>query len=109
VLTDAYQLPTYWPGYFAFGSDGSGELLICALHGDDKRPLHRLAAIGMSDVELLPLAASFEDLSAQIERAGLTWQYDELRHRSLPTIERHSPKLSKYELRLVQSAGNLNG
>jgi hypothetical protein len=48
------------------------QLLVCALDGDDKRPLHRLAAIGISDAELLPLAASFEELFAQIERAGLT-------------------------------------
>ena len=36
------------------------------------RVLSRLAAIGMSDAELLPVAASFEELAAQIERAGLT-------------------------------------
>jgi hypothetical protein len=28
VLTDEYQLPTYRHGYFAFGSDASGELLV---------------------------------------------------------------------------------
>jgi len=49
-----------------------GQLLVCALDGDDKRPLYRLAAIGMSDAELLPLAANFEELAAQIEPAALT-------------------------------------
>ena len=71
MLTDGYQLPTYRREYFAFGRDGGGELLVCALDGDDKRPLYRLAAIGMSDAELLPLAASFEELAAQIERVTL--------------------------------------
>ena len=70
LLSDEYGLPTYRPGYFAFGSTGGGELLVCALDGDDKRLLYRLPAIGMSDAELLPLAACFQDLAAEIERAG---------------------------------------
>lgn len=72
TLSDSYEVPAFRPGYFAFGSDGGGELLVCALNGGNERPLYTLPAIGMSDAELLPLAQSFDDLAAEIEKARMS-------------------------------------
>jgi hypothetical protein len=69
VLTDEYQLPTYRRGYFAFGSDASGERLVRALDGDDKRPLHRLAAIGINGAAVG--RETRKCLKVNIEREGL--------------------------------------
>ena len=70
VATDQHKIPEYRPGYFAFGSNGGGELLVCALEGGETRPLYALPAIGMADAELLSIASSFSDLGAQLESAG---------------------------------------
>ena len=69
TLSDSYEVPVDRPGYFAFGSNGGGELLVCALEGSNERPLYTVPAIGMFDAELLPLAQSFDDLAARIEKA----------------------------------------
>lgn len=58
--TDEYQIPEYRPGYFALGSNGGGEILVCALAGAEDRPLCHLAAIGMQDAPLLEVAPSME-------------------------------------------------
>jgi hypothetical protein len=61
--TDEYRIPEYRPGYFALGSDGGGEILVCALAGAEDRPLCHLAAIGMSDAPLLEVAPSMEQFA----------------------------------------------
>jgi hypothetical protein len=60
VASDEYQLPTYLPGYFAFGGNGGGELFVFQLTRDSEdRPIFMVPAIGMAVAELLPVAKSF--------------------------------------------------
>ncbi len=55
MATEEYDIPTYRPGYFALGSNGGGEILVCAERGIDDRPLYLLPAIGMKDAGLIPI------------------------------------------------------
>jgi hypothetical protein len=64
---DGYELAEYLdPRWFAFGSNGAGEMLCFDLNsGTDA--VYMLPFIGMSDEEPLLLCESFSDLASRIE------------------------------------------
>jgi hypothetical protein len=67
VASAEYEVPTYLPGYFAFGGNGGGELFVFQLTGSaDDRPVFMVPAIGMSPSELLRVAESFAEFESQM-------------------------------------------
>ena len=60
TASDEYEVSQYVPGYFAFGSNGGGELLLLNLNTtDEQRPIYLVPAIGMSPEEVIEVAPSF--------------------------------------------------
>jgi hypothetical protein len=70
VATDEYQLPVYRPGYFALGSNGGGELIVCELQGSESRPAYHLPAIGMSDATPIEIAPTIEIFAQSVLAAA---------------------------------------
>ena len=66
VASDEYEVPKYLPGYFAFGSNGSGELLVFRLVGPGESQVFMVPAIGMAEPELLSVASSFAEFTGQM-------------------------------------------
>jgi len=65
--SSAYGIPEYLPGYFAFGSNGGGELFVFPITGSSGEcPVLMVPAVGMAVEELWPVARSFADFEAQI-------------------------------------------
>lgn len=63
-----YEVPQYAPGFFAFGSNGGGELLAFEIRNDGGRPVVMLPCIGMETNAAVRVAANFADLAAQMGR-----------------------------------------
>lgn len=64
TASDEYGMSSYLPGYLALGSNGGGEIIVCALDGPDDRPIFYLPAIGMSNETLFlvePTITEFTD------------------------------------------------
>ena len=59
VASTEYEVTEYLPGYFAFGSNGGGELLVFRLVGSSDSQVFMVPAIGMAASELLSVAESF--------------------------------------------------
>lgn len=68
--TDDYQIPEFRPGFFALGSDGGGEIIVCSLTGNSDRSVSFLPAIGMSDGSLIEVAPSFRDFRESLLAAA---------------------------------------
>ena len=67
TLSNQYGLPEYLPGYFAFGSNGGGELLVFPIDGiAGDRPVFMVPAVGMAISELQQVAESFAQFAAHI-------------------------------------------
>ena len=58
VASERYGLAEFLPGYFAFGSNGGGELFVFPL-AEDNPTIFRVPAVGMSHEELIPVAEDF--------------------------------------------------
>jgi len=68
-FSNQYQVPKYLPGYFAFGSNGGGELFVFAVEGDaTERHVHMVPAIGIAPEELQCVAPSFGEFQRHIGR-----------------------------------------
>jgi hypothetical protein len=68
-VTNQYQMPKYLPGYFAFGSNGGGELLVFPIDGGtDRCPVQMVPAIGMAAQELRSVAPSFAEFQTHLGR-----------------------------------------
>jgi hypothetical protein len=71
VASAEYEVPTYLPGYFAFGGNGGGELFVFELAGGgEDRPVFMVPAIGMSATELRPVSKSFEEFESQMGKVA---------------------------------------
>ena len=67
IASEQYELPKYLPGYFAFGGNGAGELLIFHLAGSSMQgQVFMVPAIGIAEAECRPVAASFAEFQRQI-------------------------------------------
>jgi hypothetical protein len=64
VATSDYQLPMYLPGYFAFGSNGGGELFVFAtIREIHDSSVFMVPAIGKGKEVLVRIASSFAEFS----------------------------------------------
>lgn len=63
-----YEVPKYAPGFFAFGSNGGGELLAFEITNDGGRPVVILPCIGIETNAAVRVAANFADFAAQMGR-----------------------------------------
>ena len=63
-----YEVPKYAPGFFAFGSNGGGEILAFDIRNDADRPIVMLPCIGIETNAAMPVAANFADFAAQMGR-----------------------------------------
>lgn len=63
-----YEVPKYAPGFFAFGSNGGGEILAFDIRNDAGRPIVALPCIGLEPDEAMLVAANFADFAAQMGR-----------------------------------------
>ena len=69
VYSNQYQVPEYLPGYFAFGSNGAGELFVFSIEGGTaERQVQMVPAIGMAPEELQCVASSFGEFQKHIGR-----------------------------------------
>jgi hypothetical protein len=67
TASDKYEVAQYVPGYFAFGSNGGGELFIINIEAtDEQRPVYMAPAIGMSPEELIEVAPSFTAFASEM-------------------------------------------
>ncbi len=67
--TQEYEVPASLLGYFAFGGNGGGELLVFALsEGNMDRPVFMVPAIGMAPRELRQVAPSFVAFETEMGR-----------------------------------------
>lgn len=67
---DGYEMRLYLdPRWFAFGSNGGGEML-CFDLASDSDAVYMLPFIGMSDEEPILLHESFRDLVGRIDRSA---------------------------------------
>ena len=70
-LTDAYGVPDYLPGFFAFGGDGGGELFVLPIAPDEgSQPVYMAPTIGMELSALIRVAGSFCEFAALMGRAS---------------------------------------
>lgn len=71
VASEQFELPKYLPGYFAFGGNGGGELLVFHLAESSKQgQVFMVPAIGIADAERQPVAASFAEFQRQIGKVA---------------------------------------
>jgi len=69
VYSNQYRVPEYLPGYFAFGSNGGGELFVFSIEGAAAdRQVQMVPAIGMAPEELQCVASSFDEFQGHIGR-----------------------------------------
>jgi hypothetical protein len=66
VASNEYGVSEYLPGYFAFGSNGGGELLVFHLAKPTEGQVFMVPAVGMAEPELLSVAGSFAEFTAQM-------------------------------------------
>ena len=65
-----YEVPKYAPGFFAFGSNGGGELLAFEIRNNDECPVVMLPCIGMETNSAMQVAANFTEFAAQMGRTS---------------------------------------
>ena len=63
-----YEVPKYAPGFFAFGSNGGGEILAFDLRNEAGRPIVALPCIGLEPNAAMRVAANFAEFAAQMGR-----------------------------------------
>lgn len=66
AASNEYEVPEYLPGYFAFGSNGGGELLVFHLAKPGESQVFMVPAIGIAESELLSVAESFAEFTGQM-------------------------------------------
>jgi hypothetical protein len=64
----AYHVAEYLPGYFAFGSNGGGEMFVFRLNGTEvqRRAVYTVPFIPMQEAEIGIVTDNFEDFAAAI-------------------------------------------
>jgi len=70
-LSRGYGLPEFLPGFFAFGSDGGGELFVLPLaSAGGSRSVYMVPAVGMEQSALVRVTGSFTEFEALMGRAS---------------------------------------
>ncbi len=64
-----YQVPEYAPGFFAFGTNGGGEILAFDCRSAPPWPVVALPCISLAPAEAMPVAANFGDFAQQMGRS----------------------------------------